>query len=453
MDCSPRWATPRTPERRTLGGHAARVARRFGRPFLPWQRQVADVAFELLPNGRLAYRRVVVTVPRQQGKTVLVLAALLLRSLGDRDQLSVYAAQSGVEGRRKWRDDWLPMLPAFNALPHMASGAEAIRFPATGSIIRLHSGGEAGLHGASVDFGCLDEAWAYLDNRHEAALMPAMMARANPQLWIVSTQGVAGRSLYLDEQVQRGRQAVEAGIREGIAFFEWSADPAADPADPETWRSCMPALGRVVTEEFVRDAQRSMPAHEFKRAFLNLPSAGAHDAIVPLDLWQALAEPHAPVPPKVSLAVDVAPRGRSAAIAAAGERDGKLCVTVLEQGQGVDWVAPALKQLSARFDTRPWFDAKACQPILRDLWELDAREIGAPDLAESCAFFLRAANERKLRHRGEPELVMALDGATQRPVGVDGWAWNRRSSGVDISPLVACTIAAGTWRWSFGDDK
>ena len=454
-DCSPRprWATPRSPDRQTLGAHAATIATKLGRPFLPWQREVADVAFELLPNGHLAYGRVVVTVPRQQGKTVLALGAVLLRSLGDRDQFSVYAAQSGVEGRRKWRDDWLPLLHPFGAEANMANGSEAIRFP-TGSVIRLHSGSEAGIHGASVDFACCDEAWAYSDSRHEAAILPAMMARPNPQLWIVSTAGVANRGFYLANQVERGRQAVEADIREGIAFFEWSADPTADPADPETWRSCMPALGRTVDEAFVRDAQRSMPAHEFRRAFLNLESSGSGDAIVDLGHWNSLADPSAPRPDWVVLGVDVGPQGKSASIVAVGEDKGLLRAAVLEHNAtSSDWLLPALARRYQELG-RPMLivDAKACAGILPELERLSGfqmRALGPSDVPPACAFWLRLVNESKLRHRGEQELTIALDGAGQRSLG-DGWAWSRRNSGCDITPLVATTLATSFWLGPWG---
>jgi hypothetical protein len=33
-----------------------------------------------------------------------------------------------------------------------------------------------------------------------------------------------------------------------------------------------------------------------------------------------------------------------------------------------------------------------------------------------------------------------VTGAKKRPLG-DAWAWSRKSSAVDISPLVACTLA------------
>jgi hypothetical protein len=40
---------------------------------------------------------------------------------------------------------------------------------------------------------------------------------------------------------------------------------------------------------------------------------------------------------------------------------------------------------------------------------------------------------------------VALAGAQKRPLG-DAWAWARRGAGVDISPLVAATLA----KWGLG---
>src|SRR5436190_13573348 len=70
--CQPRYATPRT-RRRTLGPEVAGVARDLGLPLLPWQRQVLSAALEQ-HRGRPAYRDVTISVPRQSGKSSLLLA-------------------------------------------------------------------------------------------------------------------------------------------------------------------------------------------------------------------------------------------------------------------------------------------------------------------------------------------------------------------------------------------
>jgi hypothetical protein len=50
--------------------------------------------------------------------------------------------------------------------------------------------------------------------------------------------------------------------------------------------------------------------------------------------------------------------------------------------------------------------------------------------------------EGTLVHMGSDELRDAVRGARSRPLG-DQWAWSRKNSGVDISPLVAATLALG----------
>jgi hypothetical protein len=68
-DCPPLHATPRNPDRPTLGGDVAAIAEQLGTPFMPWQRQVADVAMELDPaTGLLAYREVDLTTPRSPAR-------------------------------------------------------------------------------------------------------------------------------------------------------------------------------------------------------------------------------------------------------------------------------------------------------------------------------------------------------------------------------------------------
>jgi hypothetical protein len=66
--------------------------------------------------------------------------------------------------------------------------------------------------------------------------------------------------------------------------------------------------------------------------------------------------------------------------------------------------------------------------------------VTAREHAQAAGSFFDLATSGSLRHLGTTELTAALDGAVKRPLG-DAWAWSRKSSSVDISPLVACTIA------------
>lgn len=71
MNCPPRYATRRRPERESFGHELAAVAKKLGQPLMPWQRYVADVGCEIDPEtGGPAYREVRVTIPRQSGKAI-----------------------------------------------------------------------------------------------------------------------------------------------------------------------------------------------------------------------------------------------------------------------------------------------------------------------------------------------------------------------------------------------
>ena len=108
---TPRYETRRNPSRKTRGAELAAIAHRLGTPLMAWQEQVANVGLEVLEDGTPAYREIVVTVPRQSGKTALVLAWEVHRALAwGSAQAIAYTAQTGFDARRKLMDDQVPAL-------------------------------------------------------------------------------------------------------------------------------------------------------------------------------------------------------------------------------------------------------------------------------------------------------------------------------------------------------
>jgi phage terminase large subunit-like protein len=244
------------------------VAAALGIDLLPWQQQVLDVGLEH-EDGRLCYRDVMVAVPRQSGKTTLVLVLMAWRMLAAPSH-AVYGAQSRLSARQKVLDDWVPTLrrsrlsTAFTVT--RATGQEAIR-SGNGSICRVISSDETAGHGETLSLAVVDEAWA-VGPEVEQAVRPAMVTKANGQLWTISTAGTA-RSTWWRSKVELGREAVEAGRTDGVAFFEWSALPGAPLDDPATWASCMPALGFTVDPLTVAGDIAAMSPSEARRAYLN----------------------------------------------------------------------------------------------------------------------------------------------------------------------------------------
>jgi hypothetical protein len=71
---------------------------------------------------------------------------------------------------------------------------------------------------------------------------------------------------------------------------------------------------------------------------------------------------------------------------------------------------------------------------------LNVIEIGPRQLVLGCGKFFDLTKTHELRHIDQVPLTAALAGAKRRPLG-DAWAWHRRDTTVDVSPLVAATLA------------
>src|ERR1700712_3496513 len=128
----PRTATPRDYSRPTDGAAGAFIAHLHGRPWLPWQRDAADLIGERTPTGRYAYPVVVVLVPRQTGKTTWVFDLAQGRCLDRADYRAAYTAQTGHVTTERFTERMSQI--AGNALGRRVSirksgGTERMTFP------------------------------------------------------------------------------------------------------------------------------------------------------------------------------------------------------------------------------------------------------------------------------------------------------------------------------------
>jgi phage terminase large subunit-like protein len=284
----PTSATPRT-DRATYAGDVAETARMLGTPFMGWQSLAADRAMEH-EDGRLVYREVDLSIDRQAGKSTLILSVAVRRMLSAPNRWLTYTSASRLAARRKLLRVWWPLIRQ-SPLRDMFSvskgtGSESLEC-SNGSVLLLLSGDEASGHGDSIDTAFLDEAWS-LTEASEQAVRPAMAARPNGQLWVVSTAGTR-KSTYWRSKVDAGRTAAELGVTEGSCFIEWAAPPDIDVTDPATWPTFMPALDRTISRETVIADLASMKLSEWRRAYANQWPDETDEGwqVIPRDVWQA----------------------------------------------------------------------------------------------------------------------------------------------------------------------
>ncbi|HUR24016.1 MAG TPA: terminase family protein [Acidimicrobiales bacterium] len=420
------------------------MAERLGLPLMPWQRMIADIGGELDPDtGLPAYREVIVTVPRQSGKTTLVLSWQVQRALGwDSTQRIVYSAQSGNDARKKLIEDQVPILePRRRQLGIRrilrGMGNEAVEF-ANGSRIVLLAGTAESGHGKTVDLGIKDEFFADWDDRRDQALVPAMMTRAAAQVLTTSTMGT-DESVPLNRAVDRGRLAVDSDLRSGIAYFEWSAGPADDPDDPATWWGCMPAMGYTVTEAVVAHARSTLTDGEFRRAFLNQQTK-ADDRVIPALAWDGVNDEKVAPDAPLTFSLDMNPERAAGAIVAASGTVAEL----VEYRSSIGWMVGRAVELDQRHGPALWVvDAGGpAASLIPDLTAAGLRvhAASARELIDACGRFYDGVMERSIRIRRHAKLDDAAAGAAKRSIG-DSWAFTRKNASTDVCPLVAATLA------------
>lgn len=109
----------------------------------------------------------------------------------------------------------------------------------------------------------------------------------------------------------------------------------------------------------------------------------------------------------------------------------------------MDWIAERWGRTAAVV-----IDAQS--PAMALLPDLKARHVRvttttAQDMGRACGRFQDMLRDGRLTHLGggaQPALDVAVANATTRNIGNSGaFGWNKMGSDIDISPLVACTLA------------
>jgi hypothetical protein len=440
------------------GREAIDFAKKAGLKLDAAQALVLEHALGVKEDGRWAAFGVGVVEPRQNGKGAILEARELAGLFLFRERLIIHSAHqvdTSLEHFRRllWLIEETPELDRRVAKVRNTNGQEEITLK-TGERIRFRSRSRGGGRGFSCDCLVLDEAM-FLPEFAYGALLPTLSARPNPQVWHTGSavdQFVHEHGLVLARVRERG----VAGDDPTLAFFEWSVDgenpslvPAEVAVDERAWRQANPALPKRISLEHVRNEQRSMDPRSFAVERLGIgdwPATDGTASVIDINAWQALTDVESKIVGPVCFTFDVTPDRAFATIAASGRRDdGLLHVEVIERRPGTGWIARRLVDLVARHKAAR-VSCDAAGPAGSILPALAAANIAveavtARDYAAACGLLFDLVEQEAIRHLGSDVVVNALRGASRRPLA-DAWAWSRKSSAVDISPLVAVTLAA-----------
>jgi hypothetical protein len=434
------------------GQDAVDLARMAGLRLDEWQQFVLAQGLAEERRNHWAAFEVALIVSRQNGKGAVIeareLAGLFL--LGE--ELIVHSAhefKTASEGflriLRLIQD--CPSLDREVSKVRTQHGAEAIELRSGARLKFLARTGGSG-RGFTGDCVILDEAHN-LDDENMAALLPTLSTRPNAQVWYFSTAGMP-TSTQLGAVRKRGL----SGDDPSLAFFEWSADPEDDPASPETWAKTNPAMnlpGHGISQEYIARERAALAPHIFARERLGIGQYPLDRAnawqVIRKDDWDRGRDSRSQTGPGVAFAVDVTPDRSSAVIGVASKRrDGLLHVEVAMRDRGTAWIVKEIARMADQYDPvavviHPAYPAGSLIDDIEAAGVMVTRTT-ARDVAQACGQFYDAATDTQtLRHLGQDSLNAAVAGAQRRQVG-DVWSWDRQALTVDISPLVAVTLAA-----------
>lgn len=415
-----------------------------------WQELILRTSLGERTDSTWAAKRVGISVPRQNGKSQLLVARALAGALLFGERKIVISAHQQDTARESFGkmlelieaedNGWLRDRIRANGIMQ-ALNREAIRFT-NGATIQFKARSGAGGRGFSSDCLMLDEA-QILSQRAWVSINSTMSAMPNPQVWLLGTPPTPEDD---GEVFGNVRTSAMDGKSTATAWLEWAADPQADPTLEETRWSANPAWNTRINHEVVQGEFETYPPDRFSLDRLGIWRVDQTVRVIPAETWNGLAGSGPPdgVAPN-ALAVDMT-HDRVIAISACWLRDGTPHVELVAMDQAQDTLG-AVEWVSSRAGRRIPVVIDAMSPAASMIPALKAGRVrvvqtSAGDMGKACGLFYDDVTAGRLSHAAQQPLDAALAGAKKRPIRDAGsWGWDRKDAESNIAPLVAATLA------------
>ena len=411
----------------------------------------------LSQNGDAEYAAdtIVISIPRQVGKTFLIGAILFALCLMKPGLRVIWTAQVKDTALETF-EQFLTMSQRPRVKPHIektpqGKGDEAIQFK-NGSRIEFGARDSGfGRGRTDVDVIVFDEG-QHLSTEALENMGAAQNVAQNPLTFVM---GTPPRPRDKGEFFRLLRQEALDGDSDGTLYIETSADRGADPMDREQWRKANP----------------SFPARTSERAMLRLrkklknPDSWNREA---LGIWDE-AKGGTPFPKWGDCTTDVAPADGVAPTALGVDMSHERVIAIAGA-----WVDPALPDdthlellsVDVSGDTAAaveWIVARAGRriPVVIDgaspaasmIPTLKARKVkvvttGPADMGKACGGLHDAVRDGHAWHveatddNGQQALDDAMAGCTKRNIGTAGaWGLDRSNPELNIAPAVSAVLA------------
>ena len=429
------------------GFRAAKLLKVGGLTLDPWQMDVLDDWMSFSPSGKWSCSTCGGSVPRQNGKTLLLQGRATCGMLMYREEV-IYTAhlqKTATETFEEMREFFEgPKIIKYVKDIKTALGREQIILNNGGKIkflARTRNGGR-GQHG---DLLIIDEAQE-IDENAQASFLPAISASLNPQTIYVGTPpdptapGIVFRGI---------RDKALEGKTSRTAWFEYSVDEIGNVSERERWAACNPALGRRILLSTIESECEQMDADTFARERLGwwspVITQEVEKAIDPA-VWAACASMNPKPEGKTAYAVKFASDDSEAVLCGAIiPPEGPARITLINRkpaGYGTkwlaDWLIPRYNSASCVvIDGRNGVDVLVDR--ISDTWKYKGSIIkaSANDMIAAVSVLMDALTEKTVTwYAPQTDMNESALSSIKRTIG-KGWGFG----GDDSTPIETAALA------------
>jgi phage terminase large subunit-like protein len=421
-------------------------------PLDPWQKWLLRHVLERYPAdhpehpGELRYRQVVISMARQQGKSVLA-GGLALDALafhkGDvislassREQATIiYTRVKHVIDKTLWLAKRFKKTTETRGIAKTDGSGKYKVAPAR----------ESAMQGITMVRCILDEGHLAKTGIWTAA-KKGTSAIDNAMVIMITTAGDAESKTLIDLYHAADQAIADPASNERFGAFIWEASANSELTDPDAIKAANPAVecGRIPIERILQDITTS-PEHEVRRYTLNQFISGSRETWLPGELFRAAAGNGITDIQGSVLAVDVTSNFGHATIAAAkksGDRfETELVASLVSPTE--DKLVEMIEDLWRKYYIEAVaLDDRGMHSLHRKLkergvpvWNLWNKEINT-----ACATVYAMFANNRLTHNNDPLLVLQNSHAVAKYVG-EYWQVSRKESLGDVDSVMATIMA------------
>lgn len=429
------------------GPDAVRILRTGGTVLDPWQSSVLSDWLGRAGSGLWAAPTCGGSVPRQNGKSLLVQGRAEAGMILFNEQV-IYTAhlqKTATETFEEMRDFFQsPGLVNYVEDVRNALGREQIILK-NGARIKFLARTRNGGRGQHGDLLIFDEAQE-LDEVAQASFLPAISASLNPQTLYVGTPpgpeacGVVFRGI---------RQRALDGKSGKLSWFEFSVDEIGDIKERRRWAATNPALGRRILESTIEGEADQMDPDMFARERLGWWTPvddHKQDLAIDGNAWEACRSSEPKPEGKTAYGVKFSADGSTVCLCGAViPKDGPARISMIElrpTGMGTQWLADWLNERYSKaacvvIDGRNGVDVLVEK--ISGTWRIKNSVIrpSSRDVIAASGTLTDALSEKRVTwYEGQEALRDSALTATKRPIG-GGWGFG----GDNSTPIEAAALA------------